>query len=84
LKADVESTDRIEAFFGKWLQRLVMFVSFFPMAVTLVGTAQELATRPALVASSAMPLVDLAGQRAVVTGGCGSLGLELAVHTRFF
>jgi len=56
-----------------------MFTSFFPMAVTFMGTMQEVVTRPKLVETN-MPQIDLAGQRAVVTGGCGSLGLELAVR----
>jgi hypothetical protein len=58
---------------------MVMFTSFFPMAVTFLGSMQEVVNRPKLVEAE-MPRIDLAGQRAVVTGGCGSLGLELAVQ----
>lgn len=57
------------------LQFAFMGTAIIPLLVTLAESIMESATRPAMEVLPA----DLTGMHAVVTGGCGAIGLELAV-----
>ena len=75
VKEDVEGEGALEKGLAKWAQRLVLAVTFVPMLFTFGESVLERARRPAME-----PLhMDLRGQTAVVTGGCGALGLELGI-----
>ena len=52
----------------------MLIVTFLPMLLTQLGAIEEWAMRPTMAVAPA----DLSGTRAVITGGCGSLGFHLA------
>lgn len=60
---------------GNVIKYATLICTVLPMLLTGVGTVQEWALRPAMVVAKA----DLTGWHAVVTGGCGAVGFELAV-----
>lgn len=67
--------DNLEKNCGRIIQIGVMALTFLPMLVSILEGAFEFAMRPELV----MEHADLFNMHAVVTGGCGALGLELAI-----
>jgi len=67
--------DNLEKNCGRIIQMGVMALTFLPMLVSLLEGTFEFAMRPELVVEPA----DLFNRHAVVTGGCGALGLELAI-----
>ena len=75
---DTESEDRMEKACGKVLQRGMLLVMVGPVLITLLASCTEFATRPAM-AVEPLGARDLAGRHAVVTGGCGAVGFEVAV-----
>ena len=72
---EIDDAASFEKNSGKFVQVLVMVVMFVPMILSLLETIAEFFMRPSMVHTPA----DLAGMNAVVTGGCGALGLELAI-----
>lgn len=60
---------------GRFLHLGLLAVTLVPMLLTYLENLYEWALRPSMVVESA----DLTDMYAVVTGGCGALGLELAI-----
>ena len=71
-----DSEDKMEKACGQWIQRAVMFVMIGPWLITMLGSLAEFALRPTM---DVVQPVDLLGQVALVTGGCGALGSDLAL-----
>jgi hypothetical protein len=53
----------------------VMIVMFVPMILTFLGNIFEFAARPTMEVAA----VDLSASTVVLTGGCGTVGLQLAI-----
>ena len=70
-----ESEERMEACCAKILQRGILFMTFGPMLLSLLGTMSERMTRQDM----AFEERSLTNMRAIVTGGCGDLGSRLVV-----
>ena len=70
-----ESEERMEACCAKILQRGILFMTFGPMLLSLLGTIGERITRP----NMSFEERSLTHTRAIVTGGCGDLGSRLVV-----
>eukprot|EP01050_Picozoa_sp_SAG11_P003158 SAG11_NODE_172_length_13574_cov_14.732690_16_plen_262_part_00 len=64
-----------EKYCGRVLQIGILGATIVPLLMTLLESILEVATRPAMVV---VP-TDLTDMHAVVTGGCGAIGLELAI-----
>merc|ERR1712166_32458 len=60
---------------GRFLQIAVMIVMFVPMILTFLGNIFEYAVRPTMEVAA----VDLSASSVVLTGGCGTVGLQLAI-----
>lgn len=73
---DIEEGLAFEKSSGRVLQVGLLFVFLAPMLLSLLEYLTEYATRPSIVADTR---VDLAATTAVVTGGCGAVGIELAI-----
>jgi hypothetical protein len=72
---EIKASDAFEKGASKICQMGILICTFLPMVLTALGSVQEWALRPSMVVAPA----DLSGKLSVVTGGCGSLGLELGV-----
>jgi NAD(P)-dependent dehydrogenase (short-subunit alcohol dehydrogenase family) len=72
---DVNSGLALEKYSGKILQGGLVVVRVVPMLASILEGCFEFITRPTI----SPELVDLAGMVAVVTGGCGAVGIELAI-----
>ena len=72
---DVNSGLALEKYSGKILQVGLVVVMVVPMLASILEGCFEFLTRPTI----SPELVDLAGMVAVVTGGCGAVGIELAI-----
>ena len=72
---EIKDADAFERNSGKLIKYAMLICTFLPMLLTGIGSVQEWSTRPAMVVAPA----ELAGKHVVLTGGCGSLGFELAV-----
>lgn len=72
---EIKAADAFERNSGKLIKYAMLICTVLPMVLTGLGSVQEWATRPAMVAAPA----DLSGKLAVVTGGCGAMGFELAL-----
>jgi hypothetical protein len=72
---EIDDSAAFEAGSAKVLQYGIMACMFVPAAVSLLESLLEFPSMDAVAAGS----TDLHGWNAVVTGGCGAMGLELAV-----
>lgn len=59
----------------KWCGRGISLCVAVPMFFNFITALWELVTRPAMH----VQIVDLAGQSAVISGGCGDMGMELGL-----
>jgi len=60
---------------GRYIQIAILAVTILPLLVTCGETGVEFVTRPEMVVAPA----DLSNKHAVVTGGCGAVGLDLSI-----
>ena len=73
---DVDSEEAMEKACMKVCQRVFLFVSFGPMLLTMMGHLGEWAGRHEMIIDETP---DLSGMRAIVTGGCGSVGGDVSI-----
>ena len=72
---EIDDSAAFEKNSGRVVQVGLMIVMIVPQLLSLFEAVVEFAFRPAMGVAPA----DLSGMHAVVTGGCGALGLELAI-----
>lgn len=75
VRSSLSFENALEQKCGRVIQLVLMAVSLVPMLLTSFESCYEFATRPELVEVPA----DLSGMHAVVTGGSGAVGLDLAI-----
>lgn len=67
--------DALEKNCSRIIQFAMLFMTIVPMLLNCVENMYEFSTRPAMIVEPA----DLSNMNAVITGGCGAVGLELAI-----
>jgi NAD(P)-dependent dehydrogenase (short-subunit alcohol dehydrogenase family) len=72
---DVNSGLTFEKYSGKLLHGGLITVMVIPVVISFLEGVLEYLTRATITPE----MVDLAGMAAVVTGGCGAVGIELAI-----